>query len=170
MDPQPVPAGPAAPSGLRGADLALVPPEELRLAVVLNGGVSLAVWMGGSVLEVDRLAHADRPGNGTYATMLALAGCRARVDVITGTSAGGINGAALALAQVNEDADLSILREVWAEQGRFETLLRSPVKGSPASLFKGDEHFLPELHTALARLARTTDPRRLASPEEAPST
>jgi patatin-related protein len=161
--PVPTPA-----SGLRAAPLDLVPAEELRLAVVLNGGVSLAVWMGGSVLEIDRLAHAHRQGNGIYATMLALAGCRARVDVITGTSAGGINGAALALSQVNEDADLSILREVWAEQGRFEALLRSPVKGSPASLFKGDEHFLPELHAALARLARTTDPRRLASPESAP--
>ncbi|MBM6398894.1 patatin-like protein [Phycicoccus sonneratiae] len=159
----------AAPArGLRAAALDLVPPEELRLAVVLNGGVSLAVWMGGSVLEIDRLAHAGRRGNATYATMLALAGCRARVDVVTGTSAGGINGAALALAQVNPDADLALLREVWAEQGRFETLLRSPVKGSPASLFKGDEHFLPELHAALARLARTSDPRRLATPDEAP--
>ncbi len=168
--PSPSPAGPAdeRPHGLRGAALDEVPAEELRFAVVLNGGVSLAVWMGGTALEVDRLAHAERDGNAIYDTMLRLAGCRARVDVIAGTSAGGINGAALALAQVNADADLSTLRDVWTEQGRFETLLRSPVKGSPSSLFRGDEHFLPELNAALARLARSTDPRRLATPEQAP--
>ena len=36
-----------------------VPAEEVRFAVVLNGGVSLAVWMGGVVLELDRLTKAD---------------------------------------------------------------------------------------------------------------
>ncbi len=150
------------------ADLSGVPLEELRLAVVLNGGVSLAVWMGGTTLEMDRLVHADRPGNEVYAAMLRLAGCTARVDVVAGTSAGGVNGAALALSQVNRAADLSALRDVWAEQGRLEALLRSPVKGAPSSVLRGDDHFLPQLNAALGRLADTTDPDDLAPAEDVP--
>ncbi|WP_434442267.1 patatin-like protein [Lentzea sp. E54] len=128
--------------------------EEVRFAVVLNGGVSLAVWMGGVVLELDRLT---RPGS-TYQPLLDLVGCTARADVIAGTSAGGINGAALALSQVNKHADLSRLRDLWAEQGRMEQLLRTPFRGEPASLLKGDEFFLPRLQEALARLTTDFEP------------
>ena len=131
-----------------------VPREEVRFGVVLNGGVSLAVWMGGTVTELDRLAKADpdRPDS-PYALMLRLAGCVARVDVIAGTSAGGINGAALALAQVNQAARIQTLRDLWIEQGQLETLLRQPFVGSPSSLMRGDEYFLPELNKALSGLA-----------------
>ncbi|HQR27611.1 MAG TPA: patatin-like protein [Nocardioides sp.] len=138
-----------------------VPPEEIRFGVVLNGGVSLAVWMGGSVLELDRLvksAH-DPTVCPAYALMLRLAGASARVDVVAGTSAGGINGSALALAQVNRRANVSILRDVWIDQGQLETLLRQPFRGSPSSLMKGDAYFLPELNSALARLASPADLR-----------
>lgn len=135
--------------------------EEVRFAVVLNGGVSLAVWMGGVVLELDRLT---RPGT-TYQPLLDLVGCTARADVIAGTSAGGINGAALALSQVNKQADLSRLRDLWAEQGRMEQLLRAPFKGEPASLLKGDEFFLPRLQEALARLTTDFEP---TEPNERP--
>ena len=31
--------------------------EEVRFAVVLNGGVSLAVWMGGVVREIDAVTE-----------------------------------------------------------------------------------------------------------------
>ena len=86
-----------------------------------------------------------------------LTGCTARVDVISGTSAGGVNGAALALAQVNRRADIAALRDVWVEQGRIEALLRQPFRGAPSSLLKGDEHFLPQLNAALAGLAVPTD-------------
>jgi hypothetical protein len=40
-----------------GAQVA--PVEEIRLAVVLNGGVSLAGWMGGVVQELNRRIWAD---------------------------------------------------------------------------------------------------------------
>ncbi|XVS62445.1 patatin-like protein [Actinosynnema sp. CA-299493] len=125
-----------------------VPREQIRFAVVLNGGVSLAVWMGGVVLELDRLTRGDGP----YADLLDLVGSTARADVITGTSAGGINGAALALSQVNANARLERLRDLWAEQGRMEQLLRTPFRGQPASLLRGDEFFLPRLREALGRL------------------
>ena len=145
------------PQGLSDHDLSGVPAEEVRFGVVMNGGVSLAVWMGGVSLELDRLVKAAG-GRGPYADLLRLTGCTARVDVVSGTSAGGVNGAALALAQVNRFADLASLRDVWVEQGRIEALLRQPFRGAPSSLLKGDDHFLPQLNAAMARLAEPLDP------------
>lgn len=142
-----------------------VPSEEVRFAVVLNGGVSLAVWMGGVVLELDRLTKAARTGSGAYAVLKQLTGCHARADVITGTSAGGINGAALALTQVNRRCDPALLRDLWIDQGRLETLLRPPFQGQPTSLLRGDEYFLPKLNAALRLLAQ---PRGHWDSEEAP--
>ncbi len=146
-----------------GPDSTVVPPEEIRFAVVLNGGVSLAVWMGGTMLELDRLVKAreepdqqagPKSADPIYAALLALAGCTARTDVISGTSAGGINGAALALCQVNTGAELGLLRDIWVDQGRIESLLRQPFRGAPTSLLKGDEFFLPQLNNALGLLAK----------------
>ena len=36
--------------------------REIRLALVMNGGVSLAVWMGGVTAEIDRMRRAAYPG------------------------------------------------------------------------------------------------------------
>jgi len=142
-------------AGSRGIDedVIRVPPEEIRFGVILNGGVSLAVWMGGAVLELDRLTKAEGQTGTVYGRILNAAGCKARADVISGTSAGGINGAALALSQVNTLADIGSLRDVWVDQGQLETLLRKPFRGSPTSLLQGDEQFLPALNAALSRLA-----------------
>src|SRR5690606_32708527 len=104
--------------------------EEIRFACVFNGGVSLAVWMGGVAHEINELTGAGA----AYAPLLRLLRVRARADVISGTSAGGINGAALALAQVNEHGDLADLREVWPDHGRPETLLQVPLRDHPTPL------------------------------------
>lgn len=159
-----------------------VPKEELRFGVILNGGVSLAVWMGGAVLELDRLTTVRRDlaepdagarreqfgkrGCRVYDALLTLAGSQARVDIISGTSAGGINGAALALSQVNPRERLGLLRDVWVDQGRIESLMRQPFRGSPTSLLKGDEFFLPQLNNTLGLLAQPGDHWR--TPAEAP--
>ena len=153
---------------LRQARDSPVPREEIRFGVILNGGVSLAVWMGGGVLELDRLTKAASgaaDADPVYAALLTLCGCTARADVIAGTSAGGINGAALALSQVNRSAKLAMLRDIWSDQGRIESLLRQPFRGSPSSLLRGDEFFLPALNDALGRLASPADVRPA---EEAP--
>ncbi len=130
-----------------------VPTEELRLALVLNGGVSLAVWMGGVAHEINRLTHSRPDSTTAYGPILAAARATTTVDIISGTSAGGINGTALALAQVNKRADLLALRTLWAEQGRMEDLLRRPFQGKPTSMLRGDEYFLPELNRAMRMLA-----------------
>ena len=127
-----------------------LPKEEIRFAVVLNGGVSLAVWMGGVVNEIDAVTR----GRGSYGRLLDLLDLTARADVIAGTSAGGINGAALALSQANDLADVSQLRDLWAEQGRMDSLLQQPFRGSPASLLRGDDYFLPKLFDAMRRLTQ----------------
>ncbi|MGW0552598.1 hypothetical protein [Streptomyces altiplanensis] len=46
--------------------------EETRLALVLNGGVSLAVWMGGVTHEIDALRRAS---SRVFASVDATADC-----------------------------------------------------------------------------------------------
>lgn len=134
--------------------------EELRLALVMNGGVSLAVWMGGVTNEIFRLVTQCHP---VYADLLKLTRSTARVDVISGTSAGGINGAALALALIY-GSDFSSLREVWMNMGAFDELLRPPVGDNPASLLRGDDYFLPQIEEAFSKLAKLDDPALANAP------
>ncbi|MBA4175290.1 MAG: hypothetical protein C0505_01800 [Leptothrix sp. (in: Bacteria)] len=146
---QAAPAAPAAaPPG--GPAAAAERTEELRLALVLNGGVSLAVWMGGVAFELNRLVRETHP---VYRGLLELTGTAARIDVISGTSAGGINGAALALAQIH-DRSLYALRDVWLDTAGLERLLRDPDEKEPASMLRGDDWFLPRIRDALAGLAQ----------------
>ncbi|MFE5581739.1 patatin-like protein [Kitasatospora sp. NPDC056531] len=122
--------------------------QDIRLAVVLNGGVSLAVWMSGVTLELHRLAMARHREQAPYQPLLDLLQADARVDVIAGTSAGGINGAFLALG-LAQDRDIDRLRDLWRDHGSLELLLRSPLDKDPPSLLQGDGYFLPTLKTAL---------------------
>lgn len=141
------------------ADWAIDPAdrEELRLATVLTGGVSLAVWMGGVGFELNRLLRARPPGGPTpgtavdllYARLADLVATDVSVDVLAGSSAGGINGALLALA-VAHDADLDFVRDLWLDEGSLSGLLRPPTQRQPRSLLRGDEHFLPALRRAFA--------------------
>ncbi|WP_261569608.1 patatin-like protein [Frankia gtarii] len=130
--------------------------EDIRLAVVLNGGVSLAVWMAGVVNEINGLVQSGAAGSlrgqpdtsaaessTVYKELLGLVGATARADVIAGTSAGGINGAFLAYAQAY-GADLRGLGRQWADLGSFDALLRRP-EPAPESLLRGDDYFLREL-------------------------
>ncbi|KVT77137.1 hypothetical protein WT25_23645 [Burkholderia territorii] len=126
--------------------------EELRLALVMNGGVSLAVWMGGVTNEIHRIVTRSHP---VYAALLDMTRTTARVDVISGTSAGGINGAALAIA-LAYGGRFAQLRDVWKEMGAFDRLLRPPLARNPGSLLMGDDYFLPELTKAFKALAHRT--------------
>src|SRR3954452_7719455 len=139
--------------------------RELRLALVLNGGVRLAVWISGVIHEVDRLRRASHgpPAEGpddTEAYRTALGGRKARVDVIAGASAGGINGALLAAAiQGGTEGgprplrkDGRPLRDVWLELGDLSSLIRPTTEQEPPSLLAGDECFLPPLTDALGEL------------------
>lgn len=124
--------------------------EELRLALVMNGGVSLAVWIGGVAHEINRFVGETHP---VYQSLLELTATRARVDVICGTSAGGVNGAALALCCVY-DTTLYSLRDLWLSKGSFADLLRRSGEQDVPSLLDGDGYFLPALQDAFKSLLR----------------
>jgi len=65
-------------------------PTELRLALAMRGGVSLAVWMGGACREVARL----RAREGVYGRLLKHYGYSdgVVVDVLAGTVPGASMG------------------------------------------------------------------------------
>jgi patatin-related protein len=160
VSPEPGSASKAAPANanraaaIRREMRALEVPHELRLAVTMNGGVSLAVYIGGVAHELNELTHESGP----YADLVNYVGYDTApvVDVITGTSAGGINATALALAQANShDPDLSLLKFLWIEHGQIGALLRQPFREGPPSLLKGDEYFYPRILSALQRLTTT---------------
>ncbi|MEV4742304.1 patatin-like protein [Streptomyces sp. NPDC049555] len=123
--------------------------QDIRLAVVMNGGISLAVWIGGVAVELHRLATArGREGAAHgYGPLLDLLQADARVDVIAGTSAGGLNGAFLALGLVRE-RDITSLSGLWRDKGALSQLLQNPLRRRPPSVLKGD-YFLDELGNAL---------------------
>jgi patatin-related protein len=98
-----------------------------------------------------------------YRKLLELTATQARVDVISGTSAGGINGAALALGCVY-DTTLDTLRDLWLLKGSFADLLRDPSVKDPPSLLDGDGYFLPALQTAFAALAAPSPRPALLAP------
>ncbi|WP_344634513.1 patatin-like phospholipase family protein [Kitasatospora cystarginea] len=137
--------------------------QEIRLAVVLNGGVSLAVWMSGVTLELHHLAMVRRWNLTAYRPLLELLQSEARVDVIAGTSAGGINGAFLALG-LARNRDLTAMRDLWRTEGSLERLLRSPLRKNPPSLLMGDEYFLPTLTGALRQVLASPPPAGAGRP------
>src|SRR5262245_6345246 len=137
-------------------------PRESRLGLVMNGGVSLAVWIGGVTLEVDRLRLASIANetssapalDGTaavYQRLLAILEQKVVVDVIAGASAGGINGILLAAAIAN-GRPLPNLRETWIGVGDFRSLLRPAAEPNPPSLLQAARVVLPEMRSALDTL------------------
>lgn len=119
--------------------------QEVRFAIVLYGGVSLAIYINGvmqellhlvkstsgmggtaegsekvyaelgSILRRGAIPPSDAHGDGTVQTKF-------KVDIISGTSAGGINGVFLAKALANE-SDLAPIQQLWFDEGAIERLL-----------------------------------------------
>jgi patatin-related protein len=118
--------------------------KELRLAVVCYGGSSLAIYMHGVTKEIQRLVKGSRlleqepgedgsPSERVYRELLAELTetdaerllTRVVVDVIAGTSAGGINGIYLAKGLAH-NLSQDQLRDLWFERGDIKVLLRGP--------------------------------------------
>jgi patatin-related protein len=143
--------------------------QDVRFAVAMAGGVSLAVWMGGVSREVNLLQQASdsrprdnglpflRPpaGRGAgpdwdarvrtlYRNLLELLDVTITVDVLSGTSAGGINAALLGMSSAG-GADLAGLRGLWLRSGALDVLLRDPAEKNPPSLMQGDKVLFEQL-------------------------
>lgn len=132
------------------------PEREIRFALVMYGGVSLAIYMYGVALELLNLVKATAPavpGNTepgdlafpddpttlpVYRKLARLLGAeggedagpvrvRFVVDLISGTSAGGLNGVCLAAVLANDrpgsDPSIEGLEQLWVRHGGLETLL-----------------------------------------------
>ncbi len=126
--------------------------KELRLALVCYGGASLAIYMNGISHEILKLVRASRAFHNVnepeelsfdeaapkrpYSTdteelyfelLKALSpkiDLRVIVDVVSGSSAGGINGIFLSRALAH-DLDLAPLRTMWLELGDVEQLMEA---------------------------------------------
>jgi len=136
--------------------------QEIRFAVVMYGGSSLAIYMNGVAQELLRLVRATAPslkedddrvlrahlpssrlegstrvyrklgqilarGEGAPASAAGIADgaplrTRFVIDILTGTSAGGINAVYLAKALAN-DQPLGKLKELWVSEGDVGVLL-----------------------------------------------
>ena len=112
--------------------------KELRLALVCYGGISLAVYMHGISKEIWRMARASRAfhdgdpagegSQGVYRALLAeieeVTGTRMRVlvDIISGASAGALNGIFLAQA-IATGQSLEPLTDLWLDKADVNALI-----------------------------------------------
>ncbi|WP_198549883.1 patatin-like phospholipase family protein, partial [Macrococcoides caseolyticum] len=134
--------------------------EVLRIALAMRGGVSLSVWVGGAVREIDRLRvdikHSKSPS--VLAGVARAVGYRGvEIDVLSGASAGGLNAVILAAAMVTKGS-VEKLRDVWLTDADIRCLLRKSRVKTQLSLLDGD-YFYERLKLQLNRLM-----------EEAPTT
>ena len=112
--------------------------KELRIALVCYGGISLAVYMHGVSKEVWNLCRASQAFHGGDAQTDGVHGVyfkllerirtehdlhlRVLTDIVTGASAGGINGVFLAQA-IHSGQSLELLTRLWLERADIDVLL-----------------------------------------------
>jgi patatin-related protein len=148
--------------------------REVRIALVCYGGVSLAIYMHGVTRELHRLVVASsrfdeesnpfEPSSTEHVYWELLHELAAKdevqtrvvVDVISGTSAGGINGVFLAKALAHDLSQQS-LRDLWFKEADVSKLLAGPRLLDPLG-FKGKLAWFV-LRALLAR-GRVTPPLR----------
>ena len=154
------------------------PEQEVRFAVVMYGGVSLAIYINGVAQELFRLVRATAPAHmysksddltlrdkvyyddeqlddseRVYRELGRMLGpgdaaddlvrTRFVVDIISGTSAGGINGVLLALALARQK-DFRLSAKLWREVADIDELLREEksFEGLPETTPRDSESLL----------------------------
>ena len=126
--------------------------KELRLALVVYGGVSLAVYMHGISKEILKLVRASRDRNAlkdgslkydrndindtenVYTELInafePTIDLRVVVDIISGASAGGINGIILSRALAH-DLDIDPVRSFWLTEMDVTALINKKAQAGP---------------------------------------
>lgn len=148
--------------------------QEFRLGLVVYGGVSLAIYMNGICHEFFNAVR----GRGIYKLLKALTDSHINVDIISGTSAGGINGVLLSYALTNSDdqpkgkvVEFADFANIWRDSGSIDRLLRPFETDRPTtevdSLLDGEGYYQQKLEEALQ--AAWNNKRRDAALKEWPS-
>lgn len=167
--------------------------KEVRLAIVMYGGVSLAIYINGIAQELLRLVRstagtpADLSGteriykkvsyllDDENMTMEQLdKACvkstfppaRFVVDILSGTSAGGINAIFLAKALANGQ-DMEELKNLWVTEGDIETLINDrrsiekplELQDPPTSLLNSERMYF-KLLKAFEGMDQSVPPRK----------
>jgi patatin-related protein len=128
--------------------------REVRLGLVLYGGVSLAIYINGVANEFFRAVR----GRGVYRLLKALTDSDVAVDIISGTSAGGINGIFLAFCLCNERSRFERSARLWRQHGDIRALLRnSDDEQAFLSLLDSEGYYRPKLEEALAAMHSPLD-------------
>jgi patatin-related protein len=136
--------------------------REVRLGIVLYGGVSLAVYENGVTQELFRAVK----GAGIYTILKQITGCDVVLDIISGTSAGGINGILLGYALAN-DCDPSVGEDFWRQKGDILNLFHGPRDAEPNSILNSIGYYQPQLeeaYTAIRNQRYYPQPGDLVSP------
>ncbi|HEX6275475.1 MAG TPA: hypothetical protein VFZ53_20685, partial [Polyangiaceae bacterium] len=124
--------------------------HEVRLGLVMYGGVSLAVYINGIANELFRAVR----GRGVYRVLKELTDSDVAVDIVSGTSAGGINGILLGYALANS-REFAPSTEIWREGADIGALLRKPYDGVASSLLDSENVYQPRLEQVLERMWAT---------------
>ncbi|GAB3062502.1 hypothetical protein GCM10027053_26210 [Intrasporangium mesophilum] len=176
--------------------------HEIRFALVMNGGVSLAVWIAGVTHEIDLIRRASTDGlpgprahdekvHAMWRNLLRPAKGRQHrlvVDVLAGTSAGGLNSVMLAnvIAHngtldpvpdphdvdpvVPPDAEGPWLREVWCSLGGLRQGNLLPKPGQSTGSVLDGAFFLTSAEKIMKKLAATGRESEPRSDHEHPVT
>ena len=134
---------------------------EVRLGIVMYGGVSLAVYENGVAQELFRAVH----GIGVYSLIKKLIDADIVVDIMSGTSAGGINGVLLGYALANR-RDFRSSADLWREDGDILKLLRQPNAQDPASLLDSAGYYQERLESAFHSMPIFVPPAASSPMEE----
>jgi patatin-related protein len=151
------------------------PTHEVRLAVVMYGGISLAIYIHGVAQELLHVVRGTSPAPDADLTPLervyrqigrhvgpggacdtwdveaegdAPLRTTVTIDVLSGSSAGGVNAVALAKALAT-GGGLRHLQQVWIDEGDIETLIHDrgsatpgfALQDPPKSLLNGDRMY-----------------------------
>jgi predicted acylesterase/phospholipase RssA len=117
--------------------------REVRLGIVLYGGVSLAIYENGVAQELFRAVK----GEGVYSFIKELIDSDIVVDIMSGTSAGGINGIMLGFALAN-GRDFKASAKLWREDGDILRLLNDPGASGAASVLDSRGFYQERLQAA----------------------
>jgi patatin-related protein len=161
----------------------LVPTQEIRFAVVMYGGVSLAIYIHGVAQELLRLArstsgarkldsvesiylemsHKVRPVEKTLGDDVQPT--RFVVDILSGTSAGGINAIFLAKALAIGAENLDNLRDTWLDVADIDKLLNLSDPDQPKRSLLNGNWMYSQLYQAFTRMNDPANPNPAPPPE-----